>query len=73
MIQAGILVFPDVEELDFVGPFETLLAANVVKPGSMDVKILAFQDGPIRAANGLRFLPDGGPDLCPQLDVLILP
>ncbi|HPF85026.1 MAG TPA: DJ-1/PfpI family protein [Aminivibrio sp.] len=73
VIQAGILVFPDVEELDFVGPFETLLAANVVKPGSMDVKILAFQDGPIRAANGLRFLPDGGPDLCPQLDVLILP
>lgn len=73
MIQAGILVFPDVEELDFVGPFEALYAANAVEPGSISVTTVAFQDGPIKAANGLRFLPDGPADSCPPLDVLILP
>ena len=73
MIQAGILVYPDVEELDFVGPFEALYAANAVEPGSISVMTVAFQDGPIKAANGLRFLPDGPAESCPPLDVLVLP
>ena len=43
MIQAGIFVFPRVEELDFVGPFETLSAANTLAPGSIDVKLIASE------------------------------
>ncbi len=72
MIKAGIFVFPRVEELDFVGPFETLSAANILVPGSMEVKLLAREEGPIEGANGLRFLPSGNLGEG-ALDLLILP
>ena len=73
MIKAGILVFPQVEELDFVGPFETLSAANTLVPGSIDVKLIAREEGPIVGANGLRFLPSANLETTGPLDLLILP
>ena len=73
MIQAGIFVFPQVEELDFVGPFETLSAANILIPGSMEVKLLAREEEMVEGANGLRFLPSGNLEKTGPLDLLILP
>ncbi len=72
MIDIGIFVFPEVEELDFVGPFEVFSAANSVAPGSVSVKLVAFEDGPLTAANGMRFLPDITPERSSQ-EVLVIP
>ena len=73
MVSIGILIFPDVEELDFVGPFEVLSYANKVIPESTRVMLVAETPEPVRAFNGLRVIPDVTIADCPPLDVLIIP
>src|SRR5581483_3341960 len=66
----GILVFDDVEELDFVGPWEVFTSAR--KEG--DEVVTISPDGkPVRAAKGLRTTPDHGFADAPALDVLVVP
>lgn len=69
----GILVFDDVEELDFVGPWEVFTMANGVAAGTHKVILVAERDAPIRCAKGLRVLPDVTTADCPKLDVLLVP
>lgn len=73
MLKIGILVFPQVEELDFVGPFEVLSYINKIQPESTEVSIIAETLEPIQCFNGLRVLPDITFEQCPQLDVLVIP
>ena len=73
MWKIGILLFPGVEELDFVGPFEVLSYVNKIIPNSVQVSLLAESMGELRAFNGLRILPDMTVDACPDLDVLVVP
>lgn len=73
MITIGVLLFPDVEELDFAGPFEVLSYVNKVIPASVEVKIIAETLDPVRCFNGLRVLPDKTVEECPQLDILVIP
>src|SRR5689334_2951050 len=66
----GILVFDDVEELDFVGPWEVFTTA--VKDG--DHVVTVSPDGrPLKAAKGLHVTPDHGFADAPKLDVLVVP
>ena len=71
-LQVGILIFDDVEELDFVGPWEVLASVNQVKPGSLGLKLVGTHS-PVRAVNGMRVLPDILLEDCSQLDLLIIP
>ena len=73
MWKIGILLFPGVEELDFVGPFEVLSYVNKIIPNSVQVSLVAESAGELRAFNGLRILPDMTVDACPDLDVLVVP
>ena len=73
MWKIGILLFPGVEELDFVGPFEVLSYVNKILPNSVQVSLVAEAAGELRAFNGLRILPDMTVDACPDLDVLVVP
>jgi cyclohexyl-isocyanide hydratase len=73
MWKIGILLFPGVEELDFVGPFEVLSYVNKIIPNSVQVSLVAESTGELRAFNGLRILPDMTIDACPALDVLVVP
>ena len=73
MITAGILIFPHVEELDFIGPFEVLSYVNKISPGSLRILLAADSLEPVRAFNGLRVLPDTVFGDCPPLDVLLSP
>ena len=57
--RVGILVFPDVEILDFCGPFEVLVVAETKEP--------------VVATGGLRVLPDHDLTSCPRLDILVVP
>jgi transcriptional regulator GlxA family with amidase domain len=70
MVTTGILLFDDVEELDFAGPWEVLTSAR--KDGDVVVTV-AEHDRPVRAAKGLRVVPDHTFATCPDLDVLLVP
>jgi len=75
-IRVGVLVFPDVEELDFVGPLEVLSYPRKPVRGEgpeSEVLTVAEAPGPIRCSNGLRILPDTTLDSAPPLDALVVP
>ena len=70
----GILLFPDVEELDAVGPWEVLAFWTRTWPDDdYAVTTLAKDAGPVTCAKGLRILPDHTYQGAPPLDVLIYP
>ena len=77
--RVGILVFPDVEVLDFTGPFEvfTLVRFNEERRwedhSPFDVVLIAENDHEIRASGGMRVAPDHTIDDCPKLDILVIP
>ena len=57
-ITIGILIYHQVEELDFVGPFEVLSYVNKIRPDSTKVMLIAENADPICAFNGMRVIPD---------------
>ncbi|MDU4961594.1 MAG: DJ-1/PfpI family protein [Sporomusaceae bacterium] len=73
MVNIGILVFPQVEELDFIGPFEVLSYANKLQDGSVNVRLIAATLSPLSAFNGLKFIADTTLSDCPPLDILVVP
>ena len=77
-LKIGILIFDDVEELDFAGPWEVFTMGNEMakragKPVPHDVFLVAEKDSPIRCAKGMRVLPDTTTAQCTTLDVLLVP
>lgn len=73
MITIGIVIFPHVEELDFVAPFEVLSYINKIQSNSTKVLLIAPTLEPVHAFNGLRVLPDVSLENCPNLDILLFP
>lgn len=79
-LQVAILVFDDVEALDFAGPFEVFTTASRVlartqpeRAPLFSVRCVARQRTPVRARAGLQILPDQDFASCPAADVLIVP
>jgi transcriptional regulator GlxA family with amidase domain len=70
MTTTGILLFDDVEELDFVGPWEVLTIAR--RAGDAVITV-AEQPHLIRCGQGLRVEPDHTFTDCPPLDVIVVP
>jgi transcriptional regulator GlxA family with amidase domain len=71
-LTTGILLFEDMEELDFVGPWEVFTMAGLGRAEDRVVTI-AERAEPVRAAKGLRVIPDHSFADAPPLDVLIVP
>jgi transcriptional regulator GlxA family with amidase domain len=71
-LTTGILLFDDAEELDFVGPFEVFTMARAGHEEDR-VLIIAERAEPVRAAKGLRVIPDHSFADAPSLDVLLVP
>lgn len=69
----GILLFPAVEELDFVGPWEMLTMWKQVAGGPETCLLVAQTDAPIACAKGMSVNPHVSFDTCPALDVLLVP
>lgn len=69
----GFLLFDDLEELDFVGPYEmfSIWSAHVNGPNN----VITISENPIvRCSNGLKIITDYGFDNCPQqIDYLLVP
>ncbi len=74
-----ILVFPDVELLDFCGPYEALSACRLdeakrrEESSPFHIRLAAAGLDPVASANGARFLPDVTLADCPAPDILLVP
>lgn len=81
-ISVGILIFDDVEVLDFAGPFE-VFSRTRLEPGPearrsddsapFRVFTVARTPAPVRATGGLGVVPDHGFGDAPPIDVLVVP
>lgn len=69
----GILIFPGVEELDFVGPWEMLGMWSKFLAGPKNCLLIAQSLNPIVCAKGLSVNPSVNIDNCPKLDFLLVP
>lgn len=73
-LNTAILIFDDVEVLDFAGPFEVFSVANELSGYSiLDVYTVAREKKPVTARNGFSVNPDYSIDEAPQADILIIP
>jgi len=79
-LRVGIYVFPEVEVLDFAGPYEVFTTASRVAqrlnpeaPPVFDVCSVAAGPEVFKARAGLAVLPDRQFENCPPLDLLIIP
>ncbi len=68
----GIVLFPGVEELDFVGPYE-VFGGLTFQDRDWRVITIAEAGDSVKAANGLSINVDHSFDDAPRLDVLLLP
>ena len=76
----GLLMFDDMELLDYAGPYEVFTTAQrmaarlgMATADGFEVISLAATMAPVRARAGLRLLPDHTLETHPPLDVLIVP
>jgi cyclohexyl-isocyanide hydratase len=67
-LQTGILIFPDVQQLDLTAPYEVF----ALHPG-MRVHLLWKNCNPLRSSTGLGLVPTMAFSACPPLDVLCIP
>jgi len=79
-VNLGIFLFPDIEVLDFAGPYEVFTTAtrvatrlNPKQPPLFNVFSVAETLSPVAARAGLRFVPDFIMGQHPTLDLLIIP
>lgn len=81
-LTVGILLFDDVEVLDFAGPFE-VFSRTRLEPGvdarrdeasaPFRVVTVSVDEGPVTATGGLRVLADHTLADAPALDLLLIP
>jgi len=70
----AILVFDDVEVLDFAGPFEVFAVADELHGHELfHTFTLALKPGTVRARNGLKVVPDFTLENCPAPQLIIVP
>ena len=72
-MKVGILLFPAVEELDFVGPWEMLTMWKQVAGGPETCLLVAQAETPVVCAKGMSVNPHVSFDSCPPMDVLLVP
>ncbi|MEM7344247.1 MAG: DJ-1/PfpI family protein [Chloroflexota bacterium] len=70
----AILIFDDVEVLDFAGPFEVFnVTGEVTDPAPFNVYTIAEESRPVKARGSLSINPHYTLDTCPQPDILLIP
>jgi transcriptional regulator GlxA family with amidase domain len=72
-MKAGIVVFPGVEELDFVGPWEILGMWGQHAGGPKHCVLVSQSTSPVVCAKGMSIIPHVSFEQCPSLDVLVVP
>ena len=79
-INVGIFLFPEIEVLDFAGPYEVFttaarVAARLHSESSKVFSVFSIAEtmAPVTARAGLKFVPDFTFAQHPVIDVLIIP
>lgn len=77
--RVGIVIFDDVEVLDFCGPFEVFSAVRLnedkrrEEPSPFEVLLVAEKSAAVSASGGMQVIPHHTFHTCPRLDVLVVP
>lgn len=66
--EIGLLVFPDITQLDMTGPYEVF-----IKFPDARVHLIWKNKQPITAAGGMQIIPSQTFSECPQLDLVCVP
>ena len=67
-VEIGLLVFPNVQQLDLTAPYEVFASWPEAR-----VRLVWKDRAPIVSSTGLRLSPDETFEECPQLDVVCVP
>lgn len=77
--RVGIVLFEDIEVLDFAGPFEVFSTTRLDEhrrredPSPFEVLLVAQTAGPVTTTGGMQVLPHHDFANCPKLDILVCP
>jgi transcriptional regulator GlxA family with amidase domain len=75
----GIVLFEDVEVLDFCGPFEVFSVTRLneekrrEEPSPFEVVLVAERAGAVTTTGGMQVLPHHSFAHCPPLDIVVVP
>jgi transcriptional regulator GlxA family with amidase domain len=75
----GIVIFDDIEVLDFCGPFEVFSTTRLneerrrEEPSPFDVLLVSQFNRTITTTGGMKIMPDATFENCPPLDILVVP
>jgi transcriptional regulator GlxA family with amidase domain len=75
----GIVLFEDVETLDFCGPFEVFSITRLNEEkrreelSPFQVLLVAENSDPVTTIGGMKVIPQYTFDNCPHLDILVVP
>lgn len=75
----GIVIFDDIEVLDFCGPFDVFSTTRLddtkrqEEPSPFEVKLIAENGGHVCTSGGMRVIADYSFEGCPRLDILCVP
>jgi len=77
--RVGILLFDDVEVLDYCGPFEVFSSVRLdeahrrEEPSPFDIVLVAGTLDTVTTSGGMKVLPMASLEACPPLDILLVP
>jgi transcriptional regulator GlxA family with amidase domain len=77
--RVGIVLFEDIEVLDFCGPFEVFSAVRLneeqrrEEPSPFDVWLVAENPEPVTTTGNMKVIPHYTFENCPALDILVVP
>ena len=69
----GIVLFPDFEDLDAIGPREALTMMAKGSGGEWEVLLVSEDGGQVQSFLGTRYLVDHSYETCPRLNVILIP
>jgi transcriptional regulator GlxA family with amidase domain len=77
--RVGIVLFENIEVLDFCGPFEVFSVTRLNEerrredPSPFQVLLVAEKNDPVVTTGGMKVIPDYTFKSCPKLDILVVP
>ena len=77
--RVGIVLFENIEVLDFCGPFEVFSVTHLneerrrEEPSPFEVLLVAEKNDPVVTTGGMKVIPDHTFESCPKLDILVVP
>jgi transcriptional regulator GlxA family with amidase domain len=77
--RVGIVIFDNIEVLDFCGPFEVFSVTRVnedkrrEEPSPFEVLLVAEKSDTVVTTGGMKVIPEHSFATCPKLDILVVP